>query len=541
MGDLQSRFNQFHSGLVDRYPALDPSHGTYRWLVLASIMLGTFMAVLDATIVNVALPKMIAIFGVPVDKAEWILTAYLLVFAVMLPSSGWVADHFGYKRTYITGLLLFTGGSFLCSISWNINALIVARIIQGAGGGFLMPVGMAIVTRIFPPEKRGIALGFWSVSASASVSLGPTIGGYLIDQFSWRTIFDVNIPVGFVAMMATLIILNEFKADRERGFDLVGFVSLALFLTGLLLALSNGNSAWNTGGWTSTFIITCFSIAAVSFFVFIITEFHVEHPLIELGLFRFFNFSVSNLILFIFGLGMFGANFLLPVYLQTSLGYTPLQAGEMFLPVGLMLGITAPFAGMFSDKYSAKIPAAIGMILLALTFFQFSSLSQWSEKYSIIIPLIIRGIAMGLLFSPLTTIALTGIPPQKMAQASGLINVIRQVGGSFGVAIFGALLTRRELYHAGIYGQQVDTGSEIYKQTFHHLQEFVMQTTGGSFSAAGTKAGILLGRFINNQAFIKAVTDVFLVAGVILLLALVPIFFLKNHNRQTGKPTAMAE
>jgi DHA2 family multidrug resistance protein len=238
---------------------------------------------------------------------------------------------------------------------------------------------------------------------------------------------------------------------------------------------------------------------------------------------------------------MFGANFLLPVYLQTSLGYTPLQAGQVFLPVGLMLGITAPFAGIFSDKYSAKIPSAIGMVLLAVTFFQFSTLSQWSEEYTIIVPLIIRGIAMGLLFSPLTTIALTGIPPQKMAQASGLINVIRQVGGSFGVAIFGALLTRRELYHAGIYGQQVDSGSEIFKQTFRHLQEFVMQTTGGTISAAREKAGILLGTFINNQAFIKAVTDVFLVAGFTLLFAMIPIFFLKNYKSKSGKTAVIAE
>ncbi|MCB0283518.1 MAG: DHA2 family efflux MFS transporter permease subunit [Calditrichaeota bacterium] len=541
MQSIREGFTAFRSRLAKRYPELDPSHGTYRWLVLISIMLGTFMAVLDATIVNVALPKLIATFGVAVDKAEWILTAYLLVFAVMLPSSGWFADHFGYKFTYIVGLLLFTGGSFLCSISWDINALIVARIIQGAGGGFLMPVGMAIVTRVFPPEKRGIALGFWSVSASASVSLGPTIGGYLIDNFSWQTIFDVNLPVGFIALLATLIILKEFKSEHKRGFDFLGFLSLALFLTGLLLALSNGNSAWNTGGWTSNFIITCFAISIISFIVFIITEFTVKHPLIELGLFRFFNFSVSNLILFIFGVGMFGANFLLPVYLQNSLGYTPLQAGQVFLPVGLMLGLTAPFAGIFSDKYSAKIPSAIGMLLLVLTFFQFSTLSQWSEKYSIIIPLIIRGIAMGLLFSPLTTIALTGIPPQKMAQASGLINVIRQVGGSFGVAIFGALLTRRELYHVSIYGQQVDSSSEIFKQTFRHLQDFAMNSTAGTVSAARTKAGVLLATFIHNQAFIKAVTDVFLVAGFTLLLAMIPILFLKNHKRQSSKQAAIAE
>ncbi|MCL4540549.1 MAG: MFS transporter, partial [Bacteroidetes bacterium] len=172
----------------------------YKWLVLGNVMIGTFMAVLDSTIVNVGLPKIMATFGVTIDKIEWVMTAYLLVLAVMLPTSGWVADHFGYKRTYGFALFVFTLGSFLCGMAWNENTLIAFRIIQGAGAGFLMPVGMAIVTREFPPERRGIALGFWSIAAAASVSFGPLIGGYLIDNFSWHTIFYVNVPVGIIGI-----------------------------------------------------------------------------------------------------------------------------------------------------------------------------------------------------------------------------------------------------------------------------------------------------------------------------------------------------
>jgi DHA2 family multidrug resistance protein len=526
---LREKWSDFHDDLIRQFPELSPHNDTYRWLVLGAVMIGTFMAVLDATIVNVALAKLMATFGVSVDRAEWILTAYLLIFGVMLPSSGWVADHFGYKRSYIAGLFLFTGGSFLCSLAWNIDVLIAFRVIQGAGAGFLLPVGMAIITREFPPEKRGVALGFWSVSASASVSLGPTIGGYLIDHFSWQTIFDVNVPVGLFGMIVSLIVLRELKSKQIRPFDLIGFISLATFLTALLLALANGNSAWNTGGWTSNFILTCFAFGFVGLLVFLITEFTIEHPLIELGLFKSFNFSLSNLVLFIFGLGMFGSNFLLPIYLQNSLGYTPLQAGMVFLPVGLLLGLTAPLAGIFSDKYSAKIPSIVGLALLALTLYQFSFLSQWSEKWQIMLPLYIRGVAMGLIFSPLTTIAISEIPNQKMAQASGLINVIRQIGGSFGVAIFGTILTRRIIYHSAIYGQQLNPTSETFNQTAMHLRQFAMHATGGTMGDAMTRARALIGSFIHNQSFIQAVDDVFLLAAIVLVAAVIPVFFL--HRR----------
>jgi DHA2 family multidrug resistance protein len=453
----------------------------------------------------------------------------------MLPSSGWFADRFGYKRMFVLGLFLFTLGSFLSSLSWTIDVLIAFRVVQGAGAGFLMPVGMAIIMREFPPEKRGIALGFWSVSASASVSLGPTLGGYLIDHFSWHMIFNVNVPVGLFAIVAALVILREHREQEVRTFDTVGFVSLAAGLTALLLALANGNSAWNTGGWSSTFILTCFTVAAVSLALFLVAELTVRHPLIEIGLFRNFNFAVSNVILFIFGLGMFGSNFLLPIYLQDSLGYTPFQAGLVFLPVGLLLGATAPFAGWFSDRSDARIPAFLGMGMLAFTLYAFSSISLFSERSQIMFPLYVRGFAMGLLFSPLTTIAIAEIPNRKMAQASGLINVIRQIGGSFGVAIFGSLLTRRTLYHAEMYGQQLDAHAPQFAETVRHLQAFAGRVSGGTLAETAQKAQASVMAFARQQAFVRAVDDVFLVAAVILVIAMPPILFLHSPRRVRGR------
>jgi DHA2 family multidrug resistance protein len=529
--------SHFRQRLVERFPALDPSRDVYRWLVLASVMVGTFMAVLDATIVNVALSKLMASFGVSVDRVEWVLTAYLLIFGVMLPSSGWLADHFGYKRMFVLGLFLFTLGSFLCSLARDFDVLITFRIIQGAGAGFVLPVGMAIITREFPPEKRGVALGFWSVAASASVSLGPTLGGYLIDRYDWHVIFDVNVPVGIMGMLVAWVILRERRPAPGRSFDIVGFVSLSAGLTALLLALANGNSAWNTGGWTSSFILTSFLIAFVGLGVFLATELIVEHPLIEIGLFRSFNFSVSNLVLFSFGVGMFGANFLLPIYLQDSLGYTPFQAGLVFLPVGILLGITAPFAGMFTDRYDGRIPIVIGLGLMAFSMYKFAFLSLFSESAQILFPLYLRGIGMGLLFSPLTTVSISEIPNSRIAQASGLINVIRQIGGSFGVAIFGTILTRRAIFHAAVYGQQISQASPTYRQAVQGLEHFAQHAVGGTLGGAGARAQALVAMHAQQQAFVSAVDDVFRLAFLVLLFTIVPVVFLRRHNRPgSGRP-----
>ncbi|HMK38842.1 MAG TPA: DHA2 family efflux MFS transporter permease subunit, partial [Bacteroidota bacterium] len=443
-----------------------------------------------------------------------------------------VADHFGYKRTYMLSLLLFTIGSFLCGIAWDENALIVFRIVQGAGAGFMMPVGMAIVTREFPPHRRGIALGFWSIAAAASVSLGPLAGGYLIDHFSWHMIFDVNVPVGLLGVFATYVIQREYKTEHIRSFDFGGFISMTLFLTSLLLALSNGNSAWNTGGWSSPFITGCFIIAGISFTAFFIIESLVEHPIIDLSLLRNFNFGMTNIVLFIFGLGMFGSTFLLPLYLQNSLGYTAFQAGLVFLPTGILQGLLSPVAGVLADRGHAKLPAVIGIVLLALSLYLNYFLSIFSEQMQIMIPLYIRGVAMGLVFTPLSSLALSEIPRHKMAQASGLFNVIRQVGGSFGVALLGAMLTRRMIFHMAAYGQAADQFSAPFRSAVARAQMFAQHAAGGSTAFSAARARALVFANLSDQAFVAAIADDFLIAAAITALCLIPILFLRVHRRQ---------
>ena len=279
-----SKAHKIRRKLRNRDSAFHPSHDKYKWFVLANVMLGTFMAVLDSTIVNVSLPKIMSAFGVGLSTIEWVVTAYMLAMAAMLPTSGWLADKFGYKRVYFWGLFLFTFGSLLCGLSDDETTLILARIIQGLGAGTVQPLGMAIITREFPPHQRGIAIGFWSIAAAASVSFGPLIGGYLVDNFSWQLIFNVNIPVGIIALLFTVIIQREFVKKNTSKFDYIGFISVIIFLPVLLFALSEGNAQTNSEGWSAPYILLCFAISIIGFAVFITQELTTENPLLDLKL-----------------------------------------------------------------------------------------------------------------------------------------------------------------------------------------------------------------------------------------------------------------
>ncbi len=518
--------------LVNRFDYFQPDDPKYKWLLLGNVMIGTFMAVLDATIVNVGLPKIMASFGVGIDKIEWVLTAYLLALAVMLPTSGWLADKFGYKKVYFWGLFAFTLGSFLCGISPDENILILSRVIQGLGAGCLMPVGMAIITREFPPDKRGIALGFWSIAAAASVSFGPLVGGYLVDNFNWHLIFDVNVPVGIIGMMATLIIQREYKNPDIRGFDLIGFLSVSIFLPFFIYGLTEGNAASNAEGWSSPRILLFFAISIISFAVFLTTELTVKHPLIDLKLLQDHNFAISNIIMLIFGIGMFGSTFLLPLYLQNSLGYTAIQSGAVFLPVGIIQGAMSPVAGRIADKFNPKMPVIVGIIALTLSFLINGFLSYMTEHWYIMLSLYLRGFGMGLMFTPLSAVALLDIPREKMAQASGLINVIRQIGGSLGVAIFATILTSRVSYHSERFSQAIDPHSPVYQEVTHHLTGYIMHEAGSSATDAARQSQYVLLKNVNNQAFIQGVDDDFLISAIITFIGGIPVVLLRTKRRK---------
>lgn len=500
-------------------------------------MLGTFMAVLDSTIVNVSLPKIMSSFGVGLSTIQWVITAYMLAMAVMLPTSAWMADKFGYKRVYFWGLFLFTLGSLLCGLSNDESTLIVSRIIQGLGAGTVQPLGMAIITREFPSHQRGLALGFWSIAAAASVSFGPMIGGYLVDNFSWQLIFDVNVPVGIVALVFTLVIQREFIHPHVRKFDYIGFFSVIIFLPVLLFALSEGNAATNSAGWSAPYILACFAISGVALTVFLLQEFHTDYPLLDLRLLKNRNFGMANAIMLLFGMGMFGSTFLLPLYLQNSMGYTALQSGSVFLPVGIIQGFVSPISGRFSDKVNAKLPLFVGIGLLIFSFYLNSNLSFLTEHSFIMTSLYLRGFGMGLIFTPLSSLSLSTIPRDKMAQASGISNTVRQIGGSLGVAFLSTVLTSRVNFHAQVFGGAVQSGSDVFQNTLHNLTGYIQHQAGSSLATATKQGQSLLMSHLSSQAFIQGINDDFLIAAGITAISFVPIILMRSKKHVQPIPS----
>jgi DHA2 family multidrug resistance protein len=523
--------------LVSAIPSLHHAHEGYKWWVLCNILISTFMATLSGSLLNIALPDIMSSTGMSIDMAQWLTTAYMVAFSIMLPSASWIANRIGYRVTYVIAVGVFTAASLVCGFSTSGDELIFFRCIQGIGTGLLSPIGMAITTHEFPPKQRGTALGLYMIAAAASMSLGPTFGGWIIDNFDWHLIFFINVPIGVFCMLFSLLVQREYKHESKVPFDIPGFVSMAVFLSFLVIGLASGNAQWNTGGWTSDFELGCFAISILSFAVFIAAETHVKHPLVNLRLFGLYNFALVSVALCLISMGLLGSTFLFPLYLQNSLGYTALQAGAMMLPVGLLQAIFSPIAGVIGDRLSPKIPALLGCGCLLIGYYLSSFLSLDTETPLIYLSLCLRGIGLGIVYTPLIAYCTMGISRTEMVQASGLSSLVRQIGSSFGVAVFQVILTSRVAYHSAIYGASVDTTSPQYVNMISNLGRFVSQAAGGTSKDIMSRAAAVFQANIAKQAFVSGVNDVFIVASAttigcaLLVLLLRPIPELKKEKK----------
>lgn len=414
---------------------------SYPWWVLCLVMASTAMAVLDTTIVNVALPAMMRELHATLPEVEWVATAYLIAMCVMLPTTGWLAGRWGYKRIYISGLLLFTLGSMACALSDSLLSLIVWRSVQGLGSGMLQALGLALVTRAFTPEKRGVAIGWWALAAAASVSLGPFVGGWLMAHYSWHALFVPNVPIGLVVATVAAIVMTEERKEQMGRFDPRGFLMLGLSAPLLVVGLSLGASASDVvwAGWSSPYVWLSIVLALVLFGLYIHRSKRVENPVLDLSVFKDRRFALSIVVLALFGVGLFGGNYLLPIYMEHDLGYTPLAAGLVFLPVGVIQGTLAVLSGGWGRKVGYKVLVVWGLVFFTLYFALSATLSPSSSEGFIVFTLLLRGIGIGLAFTSLNTLAISGLERDQMAAASGAANTVKQISGSFGIALFTAL------------------------------------------------------------------------------------------------------
>ena len=415
------------------------------WLILVVLTTGFFMILLDTTIVNVAIPSMSTGLNTTLDQILWVLNAYILVYAVLLITAGRLGDLFGQRTLFGIGLFVFTLASALCGISQTVNELIAARIVQGVGGALLTPQTLAILTSIFPPERRGAAFGVWGGVAGLATIAGPTIGGAIITYINWRWIFFINVPIGIAALIATFLIIPDLRPGRRQGWDLVGVALASAGLFGIVFGLIEGQR-YNWGQFTSTVITIPEIIGAGAFLIvlFIFWERFQTQPLVPLSLFEDRNFAIANWIAAAISFGMLSMFLPITIYLQSVRGFSALTAGLTIAPMSLTSMVIAPFAGRFSDRIGGKYILMTGISLFTIGMATLAFVAGPDSTWvNFLLPTIIAGAGMGMTFAPMTTVAMRNISPRVAGAASGVLNTIRQLGAAIGSAVVGAILQNR--------------------------------------------------------------------------------------------------
>jgi EmrB/QacA subfamily drug resistance transporter len=411
-----------------------------RWWTLAAVAFGLFMIMLDNTVVNVALPSIREDLGIGLSELEWVVNAYALTFGVLLLSGGKLADMLGRRRIFIAGLVIFTGASLWCGLAGGATSLIAARTVQGVGAALMNPATLSIITATFPPRQRGTAIGIWAGVSALALAFGPIVGGLLTQKVDWSWIFFINIPVGILGILAARIFIDESKdMSREQRLDLPGLVSSGVGLFALTYALIETN----THPWGSTRVLSLFAVAAVALAVFVLLELRQRVPMLDLALFRNPTFSGANAVMLLVGLAMFGIFFYNSLFLQNVLGYGAIETGATFLPMTVLIIFVAPVAGKLTDRVGARWPMAVGMTLLAGSLLLFARLDAQSTFWDILPGLLVGGFGMAITMAPTTAAAMGSVPVDKAGVGSAVINSMRQVGGSLGVAVMGAIIATR--------------------------------------------------------------------------------------------------
>ena len=411
-----------------------------RWWTLAAVAFGLFMIMLDNTIVNVALPSISTDLGIGISQLEWVVNAYALTFGVLMLSGGKLADLFGRRRIFMIGLVIFTASSLACGLAGSAGHLIAARTVQGVGAAMMNPATLSIIAATFPPRQRGTAIGIWAGVSAIALAIGPLIGGLITEHLNWSWIFFVNVPIGVIAVASARIFISESRdTSREQRLDLPGLVTSA---TGLF-ALTFGLIETNTNGWSSPVVLSMFAVAVVSLAAFVLLEAHQRNPMLDLSLFRNRTFAGANTVMLLVGLAMFGVFFFNSLFTQTILGYSAVRTGATFLPMTAMIVVVAPFAGRLADRHGGRWLTSLGLTLVSLSLVLFGRLDATASFWSILPGLIVAGLGMAMTMSPTTAAAMGSVPVDKAGVGSAVINSMRQVGGSIGIAVMGALFATK--------------------------------------------------------------------------------------------------
>ncbi len=507
--NIVQRAGELVSNAADRIEAKAQSSGNLKWWILLTVIIGTFLGRLDQTIVNLALPKIISDFSISVSSAGWIATAYILANAIFVPIWGKLGDTIGRKKVYMIGFGVFILGSVLAGLAWNLSSMIAFRVIQAIAGSADYPTAMAIIAVTFRPgRERSQALGIWSSSFAAASVFGPLLGGPLIDNFGWRSVFLVNLPIGLLGMLMAMTFINESVSEQKSvAFDWWGASTLGVFLTAIVLVLDKG-PGW---GWLSPAASAAYLVAIISLWLFIKIEKTTKEPIVDLKFFKnsvFVNTLINNFVVF---MGMMGSVFLIPIFAQTFLGYDATQTGYLFMPMAGALLLAAPIGGSLTGRVKASLVIAASTIVAGIGIFCFSFLDLKSTALSLMWPLALMAFGLGFGMAQRTNTIAAVVPEKEIGVASSILALARNISGAFGIAVFGTILSNT-------------------------IQSNITRiATYSNFNSALAQPGdyqkfIAL---ITLKAQISAYNSVFVIAAIMVLIGGIAAFWIKIEKERT--------
>jgi DHA2 family multidrug resistance protein len=498
-----------------------------KWLITITVMLPTIMEIVDTSVANVALPHMQGSLNAGTDEITWVLTSYLVANAVILPMTGWLSRMFGRKRFLITCIVIFTLASLLCGAAPNLGFLIFFRIVQGAAGGALIPNSQAILMETFPREERGMAMAIFGIGAMFGPIIGPALGGYVTDQLSWRWIFYINFPIGVIAVIlaATFLVDPEYLKNRTKiSVDYWGLALLVVGFGALQIVLDKGQQEdW----FDSAFILAFALVSLVSLVLLVIVELRHEQPIVNLRLFRIVSYSAGNLLMFFFGFCLYSSIMLIPLFLQTLMGYDATMAGMVLAPGGVVTLCTMPFVGAaLSRGVEGRWIVLCGLCIGATAMFIMQGFSLEASYWDFVWPRMVLGLGLGMIFVPLTTSTLAAVPMPEMGNATGMYNLLRNIGGSVGIAVSATLLARFSQFYQNSLVANIHPSNLIYQQQLATLSQAAIARGVPQSEAQQTALALIYGT-VRRQAGILSFNHVFWIIGVAFLLVIPCLLLLR--------------
>ncbi|PDZ47566.1 DHA2 family efflux MFS transporter permease subunit [Bacillus wiedmannii] len=500
--------------------------------VVAVLILGMFVSILNQTIINVALPPLMNEFNVSTSTAQWLITGFMLVNGILVPISAFLVSRFTYRKLFVAAMLFFTVGSIICAISGNFTMMMTGRVIQAMGAGILMPVGMNIFMTLFPPHKRGAAMGLLGVAMILAPAIGPTVTGWVIENYSWNLMFYAMFIIGLIITFLSLKFFTLAQPVSKTKLDVFGVVSSSIGLGSLLYGFSEaGNNSW-----TSAEVVISLIIGVVGIAVFIWRELTTDNKMLDLQVFKYPVFTFTLVINAIVTMALFGGMLLLPVYLQNIRGFTPIESGLLLLPGSLIMGIMGPIAGKLFDKYGIRPLAIVGLAITTFATYEFTTLSMDTPYSVIMTDYIIRSIGMSFIMMPIMTAGMNALPMKLISHGTATQNTSRQVAGSIGTAILITLMTQQTTAHVADYGNMLTTSNPILVDKVHGMGQSLAAIAGSAQAGDAMSTQLLFGQ-ISKLSAINGINDAFLIATILAGIAWVLSFFLpsgKKPNRKAG-------